>query len=58
MKKLEMEYESFIFICTIIFYPILCIRFSKELLMLSLRSELVTFAYDFLSYRSYNYDLN
>ena len=35
MKKLEMEYGQFI--CTIIFYLILYIRFRKELLMLSLR---------------------
>ena len=35
MKKLQMEYEPFI--CTIIFYLILCTRFRKELLMLSLR---------------------
>ena len=44
-----MEYGPFI--CTIIFYLILCIRFKKELLMLGLRQELPTFARDFLSYR-------
>ena len=33
-KKLEMEYGPFI--CAIIFYLIFCIRFRKELLMLSL----------------------
>ena len=35
MKKLEMEYGPFI--CTIIFYLIVCIRFRRDLLMLSLR---------------------
>ena len=35
MKKLEMKYRPFI--CTIIFYLTLFIRFGKELLMLSLR---------------------
>ena len=34
MNKLEMEYRPFI--CTIIFYLTLCIRFRKEVLMLSL----------------------
>ena len=34
MKNLEMEYGSFI--CIIIFYLILCIRFRKEFLMLIL----------------------
>ena len=49
-KKLEMEYGTFI--CTIIFYLTLCVRFRKELLMLSLLQELLTFARDFFSYRS------
>ena len=53
IKKLEMEYGSFI--CTITFYLILCIRFRKELLMLSLRQELLTLARDFFSYGSYKY---
>ena len=35
MKKLEMEHGSFI--CTITFHLMLCVRFRKELLMLSLR---------------------
>ena len=35
MKKLEMEYAPFI--CTIIFYLMLCIIFRKELVMVSLR---------------------
>ena len=47
MKKLEMEYRPFI--CIIIFYLILCIRFRKEFLMLSLYQELLTFACDFFS---------
>ena len=53
IKKLEMAYGSFI--CTIIFYLILCIRFRKELLMLSLRQELLTLARDFFSYGSYKH---
>ena len=50
MKKLEMEYGPLI--CTIIFYLIFCIRLRKEILMLSLRWKRLTFARDFLSYRS------
>ena len=50
MKKLEMEYVPLI--CAIIFYPILCIRPRKELLMLSLGQELLLFARDFFIYRS------
>ena len=50
MKNLEMEHV--LFICAIIFYLILCIRLRKELLMLSLGLELLTFARDFFSYRS------
>ena len=50
MKRTEMKYEPFI--CTIIFYLILCTRFKKVLLMLLLREELLTFARDCFSYRS------
>ena len=50
MKKLEVEYGPFI--CIIIFYLILCIRFRKEFLKLSLSEELLTFSRDFFSYRS------
>ena len=50
MEKIEMEYGPFI--CTIICYLIICIRFRKELPMLSLPSELLTFARDSFSYRS------
>ena len=46
MKKLEMEFG------TIIFFLILCLRFREELLILSLRYELLTFARDFFSYHS------
>ena len=35
MKKLEMKYGPLI--CTIVLYLILCIRFKKDILMLSLR---------------------
>ena len=55
MKNLEIEYEPFISI--VIFYPILCIRFKKELLMLRLREELLTFARDFFSYRIFQVQL-
>ena len=48
MKKLEMEYGPFIY--AIIFYVMLCIRFRKEHLMLSLREEHLTFARDFFIY--------
>ena len=50
-----MEYGSFI--CTIIFYLLLCIRLRTELVMLSLRWELLTFARDFFSYRSFQVQL-
>ena len=58
MKKLEMEYVPFIY--TIIFYLMLCITFRKELRMLSLRLELLTFACAFLviAVSRHNYDLN
>ena len=58
MNKLEMEYRPFI--CTIIFCLTLCIRFRKELHMLSLRQELLTSARDFLviAVCTYNFDLN
>ena len=52
MKKLEMGYGPFI--CTIIFSLILGIRFRKELLMFSLRLELLTFARYFLVTGVYN----
>ena len=50
MEKTEMEYAPFA--CTIISYMILCVRFRKELLMLRLHQELLTFALDFFCYRS------
>ena len=54
MKKLEIEYGPFI--CIIILYLILCIRFRKEFLMLSLLEKLLTFAHDAVC--RYNYDSN
>ena len=60
MKKMKMEYEPFIY--TIIFYLILCTKFRKEFLMLSLPEELLIFARNVFSYGSaicrYKYDLN
>ena len=48
MKKLEMKYGPLI--CTIVLYLILCIRFKKDILMLSLRWELPIFVRDLFSY--------
>ena len=58
MKKLEMEYGPFI--CTIIFYLIVCIRFRRDLRMLSLREELLTFllvTFLVIAFCRYNYHL-
>ena len=55
MKKIEMEYG--LFICTIIFYLILCLRFRKEFLMSKdFLHFLVTFSVIVVC--RYNYDLN